>query len=122
MKTKSSKGSNAQTSATATAACYHKHVLSSDSASLEECTDFATTSNDTQSLKNEIQTLLRKDLAEIFRSELQSMLGDDLATIKSEIQAVKVEFSNSMVFDAVGQVDTEKYSEGHGTLAFHLFR
>lgn len=96
MKTKSSKGSNTQTSqqwpATTSTSSAER-----DSASLEECTDFATTSNDTQSLKTEILTSLHKDLAEIFRSELRSMLCDDLATIKSEIQAVKAEFSNSMV-------------------------
>uniref|UniRef100_A0A671PGK8 L1 transposable element RRM domain-containing protein n=1 Tax=Sinocyclocheilus anshuiensis TaxID=1608454 RepID=A0A671PGK8_9TELE len=50
-----------------------------------------------RSLKTEILTSLRKDLAEIFRSELRSVLGDDLATIKSELHAVKAEFSNSMV-------------------------
>lgn len=50
-----------------------------------------------KSLKAEILSSLRSELAEIFRTELRSMLGDDLSTIKSELQVVKVEFSNTMV-------------------------
>lgn len=95
MKTKGSKGSHARASEqrpTASASTAER-----DSDSPEAGTELGTTSDDTHALKMEILTSLRKDLAEIFRSELQSMLGDDLATIKSELQAVKAEFSNSMV-------------------------
>ncbi|KAL1268574.1 hypothetical protein QQF64_033937 [Cirrhinus molitorella] len=48
-------------------------------------------------LKTELLSSLRNDIAEIFRSELQTALGDDLSTIKSELQAVKAEFTNTMV-------------------------
>lgn len=60
-------------------------------------TKLDTAPGDIQTLKTEIISSLRRDLAEILRSELWSMLGDDFSAIKSELQVVKAEFSNTMV-------------------------
>lgn len=96
MKTKANKGGNTQSSqqwpATANTSSDER-----DTAGRDERSELNTTSGDTQSLKAEILSSLRSELAEIFCTELRSMLGDDLSTIKSELQVVKVEFSNTMV-------------------------
>lgn len=96
MKTRANKLGNEQTTQQRPATA-SSSMAESDTASAEERTGLEMTSDDTQRLKVEILSSLRNELAEIFRSELRSMLGDDLSTIKSELQAVKAEFSNSLV-------------------------
>ncbi|KAL7886891.1 hypothetical protein AOLI_G00046120 [Acnodon oligacanthus] len=49
---------------------------------------------DTATLKLELLTSLRKDIADIFKKELRDTLRDVLSTIQLDLQAVKTELAN----------------------------
>lgn len=54
------------------------------------------TANNSTDLKSEILASLRNDIAGIFKTELHLALNDNLSSVKSELQAVKTELSNSI--------------------------
>lgn len=69
---------------------------------------------DVATLKLELLTTLRKDIAAIFKKELQDTLGDVLSTIKLNLQAVKTQLANdkaatdatvSKLTDTVGEME-----------------
>lgn len=60
-----------------------------------EATDTATVSMDVTRIKTDILEPLRKDIASIIKEEIKNALADDFATLRKEIQDVKMEINNN---------------------------